>query len=78
MRYHRVHLTLTRLVLRAALLLWCVLSLTFALLHLAPGDPAEAAVRLTLPPGGTTLLLRGKDGTTGVGLVEIFELKGSK
>ncbi len=32
--------TTIRTVVRAALLLWCVLSLTFALLHLAPGDPA--------------------------------------
>ncbi|MEP7000636.1 MAG: ABC transporter permease [bacterium] len=34
---------------RAVLLYWCVLSLTFALLRLAPGDPAT----FLLPPGAT-------------------------
>lgn len=34
---------------RAALLYWCVISLTFALLRLAPGDPAT----FLLPPGAT-------------------------
>ncbi len=34
---------------RAVLLLWCVLSLTFALLRLAPGDPAT----FLLPPGAS-------------------------
>ncbi len=34
---------------RTAVLYWCVLSLTFALLRLAPGDPAT----LLLPPGAT-------------------------
>ena len=40
MRYHRVPSpALFRALARALLLFWCVLSLTFALLHLAPGDP---------------------------------------
>ena len=34
---------------RAVLLYWCVLSLTFALLRMAPGDPAT----FLLPPGAT-------------------------
>src|SRR5690349_19587148 len=34
---------------RTVLLYWCVLSLTFALLRLAPGDPATFLV----PPGAT-------------------------
>src|SRR5215218_1972647 len=34
---------------RTALLFWCVLSLTFALLRLAPGDPATFLV----PPGAS-------------------------
>ena len=39
-----------RMAVRTALLYWCVLSLTFALLRLAPGDPATFLV----PPGATT------------------------
>jgi peptide/nickel transport system permease protein len=38
-----------RVVARTAVLYWCVLSLTFALLRLAPGDPAT----FLLPPGAT-------------------------
>lgn len=61
MRYHAVLLTLRRLVprgtapmalrvvARTVVLYWCVLSLTFALLRLAPGDPAT----FLLPPGAT-------------------------
>jgi peptide/nickel transport system permease protein len=49
-RYHRVRSpALFRTVARTALLYWCVLSLTFALLRLAPGDPAT----FLLPPGAT-------------------------
>jgi peptide/nickel transport system permease protein len=40
---------MTRVVVRTAVLYWCVLSLTFALLRLAPGDPAT----FLLPPGAT-------------------------
>ena len=42
--------------------------------QLAPNDPMEAAIRLTLPAGRTTTLLRGKDNTTGIGLVEIYKV----
>ncbi len=42
--------------------------------HLAPTVDAEAAVFLTLPPGGYTAILRGKGGSTGVGLVEVYNL----
>lgn len=50
MRYHRVRSpALVRVAARTALLYWCVLSLTFALLRLAPGDPAT----FLLPPGAT-------------------------
>lgn len=38
-----------RAVVRTAVLYWCVLSLTFALLRVAPGDPAT----FLLPPGAT-------------------------
>jgi peptide/nickel transport system permease protein len=41
MRYHRVQtFGFARALMRAALLFWCVLSLTFVLLRLAPGDAA--------------------------------------
>ena len=50
MRYHRVRSpALLRATARTALLYWCVLSLTFVLLRLAPGDPAT----FLLPPGAT-------------------------
>jgi hypothetical protein len=38
------------------------------------GCGQEAAFLITLPPGAYTALLRGADGGTGVGLVEIFDL----
>jgi peptide/nickel transport system permease protein len=50
MRYQAVHSpALLRVVARTAVLYWCVLSLTFALLRLAPGDPAT----FLLPPGAS-------------------------
>src|SRR5256885_845284 len=50
MRYHLVRSpALARALGRAILLYWCVLSLTFALLRLAPGDPAT----FLLPPGAS-------------------------
>ena len=41
---------------------------------LQPSDDREAAVLLQLVTGDYTAILRGKGGTTGVGLVEIFQL----
>jgi peptide/nickel transport system permease protein len=50
MRYHRVQLsTILRPLTRAVLLYWAVLTLTFALLRLAPGDPTV----FLLPPGAS-------------------------
>jgi peptide/nickel transport system permease protein len=50
MRYHRVRSpALVRAFSRTVLLYWCVLSLTFALLRLAPGDPST----FLLPPGAS-------------------------
>ena len=50
MRYQAVRSpALLRVVMRTALLYWCVLSLTFALLRLAPGDPAT----FLISPGAT-------------------------
>ena len=39
-----------------------------------PGNDFEAAVVITVPPGGTTAIVRGKNGTTGVALVEVYAL----
>jgi phospholipase/lecithinase/hemolysin len=40
---------------------------------LAPTNQLEAAIVQTLAPGNYTVLLNGKDGGTGVGLVEIYD-----
>jgi hypothetical protein len=40
----------------------------------APSDPNEAAIIATLPPGNYTGIVRGKNNTSGVGLVEAFQL----
>jgi hypothetical protein len=37
-----------------------------------PVGSADAAVVVTLPPGGYTLHASGKDGSTGVALVEVY------
>jgi hypothetical protein len=37
-----------------------------------PLDPAEACIDISLPPGQFTAILAGKNGGTGVGLVEIY------
>jgi hypothetical protein len=41
---------------------------------LAPNDNRESALVLALQPGPYTAIVRGKDGQTGVGLVEIYNL----
>ena len=38
----------------------------------APGDPAEAAIRVTLQPGAYTAIVTGVGGGTGVAIVEVF------
>jgi hypothetical protein len=43
-------------------------------LNFAPGDPAEAAVVVNLPPGPYTAVVRGEGGTTGVALVEAYKI----
>ena len=40
----------------------------------APAQPAESALQATLNPGSYTAIVRGEGGTTGVGLVEIYDL----
>jgi hypothetical protein len=40
-----------------------------------PLDPAEACIDVSLPPGLFTAILAGKNGDTGIGLVEIYALE---
>ena len=41
---------------------------------LAPNDSLESAIMVTLPPGAYTAIVSGVGNTTGVGLVEVFEV----
>jgi hypothetical protein len=43
-------------------------------LGLAPQDPAESGIYASLPPGAFTAVLAGKNGGTGIGLVEIYNV----
>src|SRR5204863_3769627 len=40
---------------------------------LAPKNDVESAILQTLQPGNYTAILSGKNGTTGVGLVEVYD-----
>lgn len=42
---------------------------------LAPAGPSESAVFTTLPPGQFTAILAGKNGGTGIGLIEVYNLR---
>lgn len=42
---------------------------------LAPGNDHESAILVTLPTGAYTAIVRGNNGETGVGLVEIYDIK---
>jgi uncharacterized repeat protein (TIGR03803 family) len=44
---------------------------------LAPTAAREAAIVRTLAPGAYTTILRGKNNTTGVGLVELYDITGT-
>ncbi|MFL6518952.1 MAG: hypothetical protein ACJ8NS_01910 [Chthoniobacterales bacterium] len=41
----------------------------------APSNDFEAAIVVTLPPGPNTAIVRGKNNSTGVGLVEVYNLQ---
>jgi hypothetical protein len=43
--------------------------------NLAPSDPRESATIVTLQPGNYTAIVRGKNDTTGIALVEAFVLQ---
>ncbi|MBK7660167.1 MAG: PQQ-binding-like beta-propeller repeat protein [Betaproteobacteria bacterium] len=38
----------------------------------APGDTRESVIRITLSPGAYTAIVTGKNGATGVGIIEVF------
>jgi hypothetical protein len=40
-----------------------------------PTNDLESALIATLPPGNYTAIVRGKNNTTGVGLVEVYNLQ---
>jgi hypothetical protein len=40
----------------------------------APGDPRESAIIENLPPGNYTAIVPGVNNTTGVALVEVYDL----
>ena len=40
-----------------------------------PSDPREAAILATLAPGAYTAVVKGKGETTGVALVEVYDLR---
>ena len=42
---------------------------------LAPGDPSESAIIANLPAGNYTAIVRGVTNTTGVALVEVYDLQ---
>jgi hypothetical protein len=41
----------------------------------APGNPLESAIIANLPPGNYTAIVRGVNNTTGVALVEVYDLQ---
>src|SRR5450432_2132037 len=49
-------------------------SLRLQIVLRSPTNDLESAIVATLPPGNYTAVLRGKNGTTGIGLVELYDL----
>ena len=41
---------------------------------LPPTDPAESAILITLAPNNYTAIVSGKNGTSGVALVEAYQI----
>jgi hypothetical protein len=44
---------------------------------LAPQNPNESAIAMALPPSSYTAILAGKNQTTGIGLVEVYDISNS-
>jgi bacillolysin len=53
----------------------CGTASAIAATGLAPTHPSESALLITLPPGAYTAIVSGAGGTTGVGLVAVFEVQ---
>jgi len=45
--------------------------------QLAPSNDLESAIIVSLPPGAYTAVVKGKNNTTGIGLVEVYDLQPS-
>jgi hypothetical protein len=45
---------------------------------LAPSNPLESGIAMTLPPGAYTALLAGRNGVTGNGVVEVYDRGGAQ
>jgi hypothetical protein len=43
--------------------------------RIPPADDRESAILQTLAPGNYTAIVRGKNDTTGVGLVEVYNIQ---
>ena len=43
--------------------------------HLAPANPKESAIMMTLQPGAYTAVLSGANGSTGVGIIGVYAVK---
>ena len=43
--------------------------------NLQPTEDLESAIIVSLPAGAYTAIVAGKDGVTGVGLVEVYNLQ---
>ena len=50
-------------------------SLSVSSRNLAPGDMHESALAISLPGGGYTAIVRGHNGGTGVGVVEVYNVQ---
>ena len=44
-------------------------------LSIAPADASESAIVTILPPGSYTAIVAGQSGTTGVGLIEVYDVQ---
>jgi hypothetical protein len=47
---------------------------TLSAAGLAPSNDLESGIAVTLPPGRYTALLAGENDSTGIGLVEVYDL----
>jgi len=41
---------------------------------LAPSNPKESAIMATLAPGNYTAIIKGLNNSTGIGMIEVYDL----